>query len=550
MRKITSIDKVPFPAPDVVTKMVPAPTDGWDAISPLSLMDPKRAPILTNWVPRPGWIEFRSGYSRHNASITNEAVETLMVYRQPNGAETMFAASDSEIHNVSTYGVDTTVVTGLTSARWQYINFTPSGAATVMQIVNGADLLRQWNGSAWSTPSITGLPSGATTAGIINIYSQKRRLWYIMKNSTIAAFMPTDAITGPIEGSQDFGSLWSKGGFIVAMADWTVDGGSGPQDYAVFLSSRGQVSIFAGDDPTSAASWALVGTFDLSPPVSLRCCTKVGSDVGIITLDGVIPLSQALPFDPSADRSIAITARIQNAMADATTLAQNNFGWQLISFPAGNLAVLNVPLSENSQQVQYMMNTLTGAWCQVTGWNANCFAIFNEKLYFGDNKGNVNLAFDSGADFDQPIPADMQCAFNYFDDPGRLKRITMLQPLLVASGSVVPTLSVDEDFASTANAAPISILEGGALWDFAVWDIATWPLATTIINQWLSVQAIGHALAVRMQVNITSGAFVNIGGFDIATFDYSQFDSQATAGAAPTLQVNAFNAILELGGFI
>jgi hypothetical protein len=45
-------------------------------------------------------------------------------------------------------------------------------------------------------------------------------------------------------------------------------------------------------------------------------CTKIGSDVGIITQQGVIPLSRALPFDPSAQRSSAITARIQNAMAE------------------------------------------------------------------------------------------------------------------------------------------------------------------------------------------------------------------------------------------
>lgn len=553
MRKIKSISKAPFPGPDVITKVVPAPTEGWDAISPISSMDPKRAPILVNWIPRPGWIELRSGYTAYVQRFTDVPVETIMVYRPPNGSEAMFAASGATIYSITgstLVGLATPVVTGLNSARWQYVNFTPAGAATVIQLCNGVDNLRQWNGSAWTSPSITGLPGSASTANIINIYAQKRRLWYILKDSTIAAFMPTDAITGAIAGYQDFGALWTKGGSIVAMGDWTVDGGNGPQDYAVFISSRGQISIFSGTDPTNASTWSLVGTFDMAPPVSMRCTQKVGSDLGIITLQGVLPISQALPFDPSADRSVAITARIQNAMAQAITQARNNFGWQLIGYPAGQLAILNVPLTENQQQVQYVMDTLNGAWCQFEGWNANCFEIFNERLYFGDNTGSLNLAFSSGADFDLPIAADMQCAFNYFDDPGRIKRVTMVQPLMIASGTITPTMSVDEDFASATTAAPISALRGGAEWDEAVWDESVWPDATNTITPWLSVEAIGHALAIRMQVNVVTVTDVNIGGFDIGEFDSAKFDATPSAGAAPVLQVNSFNTILELGGFI
>ena len=49
MRKAKTTQKITYLAPDVQTKVVPAPVDGWDAISPLAEMDPKRAPILNNW---------------------------------------------------------------------------------------------------------------------------------------------------------------------------------------------------------------------------------------------------------------------------------------------------------------------------------------------------------------------------------------------------------------------------------------------------------------------------------------------------------------------
>ena len=532
---------------------VPAPTEGWDAISPLAAMDPKRAPILNNWVPRPGWVELRAGFD-YWANTGTIPVESLMVYRGPNSTQKLFAGSGSSIWDVSNnVSPVSPAVSGFSSDRWQYTQFTPALGDTYLQLVNGIDPLQMYDGVSltWSVPSIAGLPSGVTSSDFVNIYAQKRRLWYMVKNSTVAVFMPTDAIQGSIAGTQDFGALWNKGGYIVAMADWTEDGGNGPNDYAVFLSSRGQASIYTGTDPTNASAWSLVGTFDLSPPIGYRCMTKLGADVACIMLQGLLPLSQVLPFDPSADRSSALTARIQNAMAQAAALAQFNFGWQFITFPAQQLGILNVPLEVNSEQVQYATNMLTGAWCQLQNWNANCFEIYNDDLYFGDNSGNVCQAWVGGLDGFAPIVADMQCAFNWFDNPGRTKRMTMIQPLVNASGQVTPTLSVDADFSDVAPAAPVTVLQGGALWDVAIWDVSLWPSIVTQTS-WYSAEALGHALAVRMQVNIapTTAAATDIGVFDFSSFDTAEFDTTVDANTIPVLQVNAFNAILEMGGYI
>jgi hypothetical protein len=549
MRKAKSVSKIPFLAPDVETKIIPSPTDGWDQISPLAEMDPKRAPILTNWVPRPGYVEARQGYFAWNKPSTSP-VESLMVYRPPSG-ETMFAAAGNSIYDVSNYGTSTAVQTGLGSARWQYVgNFTPSGAATVLQCVNGTDAMRQWNGTAWSQPVITGLQGSDTTAGFINIFAQKQRLWYIYKNSTYVYFMPTQAIQGAVAGVQDFGALFSKGGYLIAMADWTIDGGNGPQDYAAFISSRGQVALYAGTDPTNASVWALVGVFQIAPPIGYRCAYAIGSDVGVITQQGVLPISQVLPFDPSADRSVAITARIQNAMATASQIGSGFFGWELMSFPMQQLLFLNVPQAENETQVQFVMNALTGAWCDFNGWNANTFAVFNDDLYFGDNSGYVNQGYSGLADGTVGVPLDMQCAFNWFDEPGKEKRMTMIQPLLTTQGNITPSLSVDTDFATSSVVNVITISAAGVVWDGAIWDVSLWPSGSTNFTQWLSVEAIGHAFAARMHFTLPASLTgTPLSVFDTATFDSSTFDGSAN-GSVITLQVNAFNAILETGGAI
>jgi len=164
----------------------------------------------------------------------------------------------------------------------------------------------------------------------------------------------------------------------------------------------------------------------------------------------------------------------------------------------------------------------------------------------------VFRAYQSGLDYNMPIRADMQCAFNWFDDPGRTKRMTMIQPLIVASGTVTPTLSVDTDFGTSRAIAPLTILSGGALWDVAQWDNASWPGDNIVVTNWNSADALGHALAVHMQVNIaTSNVTATPEGFDSGRFDAALFDTNSgIGGLAPILQCNAFNCVMELGGFV
>jgi len=549
--------KPSFPQGDVATKSIPSPTDGWDALSPLALMDSKRAPILTNWLPRPGWVELRAGYNIWSSTgatyLTGEPIETIAVYRTK-FIETMFIAGGGKIYDASEQFTATQVLSGFANNRWQYINYNIPSGPTVIQLVNGTDPLQMWNGTVWTVPVITGLPGGVGTTDIRNIASQKRRIWYVMNNggqgSTIAAFMPTDAITGPIGGSLDLGSLWNKGGFLQTIANWTIDGGAGPNDYACFISNKGQVSIYQGTDPTSPTAWSLVGTFDLPPPIGDRCVTRIGSDVAMITLQGVIPLSTGLPFDPSADRSVAITSRIQNAMSQSSNMFNQNFGWQLITFPLQTLMFLNIPQAENSQQYQYVMNTLTGAWCQFTGWNANCFELFNNNLYWGDNTGNVNQGYVGASDLFATIDADMQCAFNYLDDPGRTKRMTLVQPLLTTAGNITPFIAVDTDFSSSTVSAPVtSPTSALSAWDNALWDVDLWPVGQVNSISWFSVDALGHAMAIRMKINYSGGESNANGVFDLGVFDTATFDT-GLATTAPVLQVNAFGCVVEMGGFL
>lgn len=545
--------KQPYFGHDVESKYIPAPTGGWDAISPLSAMEPKYAVTLDNIVPRPGWVEFRGGYNAWVQGL-GSPVETIMVYRPAGSEQRMFVASGTTIWETTEYGEALSAVTGLTSARWQYINFTPAGNVNYIYAVNGSDRPLLFNGSVWSNPTITGV----TDSTLININIHKRRVWFVQANTTKAWYLPTDAIQGAAL-EFDLGALMSKGGTLLAMGTWTVDGGNGPDDLAVFITTRGQAIIYKGTDPSNANAWALVGVFNLAPALSNRCFGQMGSDLLIATLEGLLPASKALPFDPSGVRSVALTNRIQNAMLNAAQIGQNLFGWQIITFPKQSLLILNIPIQENVNQMQFVMNSITGAWCRFTGWNANCFEIFNDSLYFGGNDGEVNLAYAGSLDLVSPIQSVLKCAFNAFEDPGRTKYMSMIRPMMVADGTLFPGLGVDVDFGDNAIVSPVIALNPiGGIWDSGVWDSSLWGAGAITVINWLTAGALGTFLAIKMSINLggtSSGSSVVTGSvFDTGVFDEMVFDGNgqiiSSGTGIPTLQINAFEAIMEFGGAI
>jgi hypothetical protein len=548
MRKLQARPKAPFSQQETMPVPIPAPVGGWNAIDALANMDPKYAPILINWVPRTSWVELRAGYNAWVQGLGgNGPVETLMAYKPVSGTQFLFAASGGNFYDVSNQGMPVLVNSGFSSNRWQYLNWDVPGGAHYLYGVNGSDNPQLWDGTSWTQPNITGGPAQTT---FFNIHAHQQRLWLIPNQSTAVYYLGTNAITGAVAGSVDLGPFMTEGGYVVAMGTWTYNGGQGPQNLAVFMTSRGQCIIYQGSDPTSATSWALIGVFNLPPPLGIRCFTQIGADLGIITLQGVLPLSQTIQLDTGAVRAAAITGRIQNAMLLSAQQFQFNFGWQMISYPGQGLLILNVPQQTNVSQVQYVQNFLNGSWTQFQGWNANCFEIFNDQLYFGGNNGTVANAYQGPADLVSPIAADMQCAFNFFGAPGRSKRMTMIQPLMVTGGTITPTIGIDVDFATSNFAAPVSSFTAtGGIYDTSTYDNSFYAQGPASQSLWQSVEAEGHALAVRMKVNVLPMGLGAGSVFDTGTFDSMVFDG--FQGQQPSiLQINAFNAVIELGNYI
>jgi len=485
---------------------IPPPVQGLNARDALASMDAADAIALDNWFPRGNDVMLRRGHQSHVTGLPGN-VESLMQYSS-GSTNSLFAASGSGIYDVTTPGaVGAAVVSGLTNARWQHVVKTTSGG-TFLVCCNGADAMRAYDGSTWTTPSITGV----TSSNIIGLTSHKERLWLIEKDSSTAYYLATKAIAGN-STAFPLGAVFRMGGKVKAIIPLSQDAGSGPDDFLAFVSDKGEVAIYQGTDPGTASEWALIGVFRVGAPIGDRAFLRVGGDAALITDDGVISLLQAINVDRAAANTATITDRIRELFSTYVRAYRTNFGWQAISYPAGNWGLFNVPISA-TQSVQLVMNTITGAWCRFTGQNAFSWSMLGNEIYFGGST-RVFRADVGGTDNGADIASDMKTAFQYFKDRGGLKRFTMLRPVFLSNGLPSPRITLDVDFGNKEPTGLTSFTAFGALWDSAVWDIDVWGAdAEQVTQQWLGVHALGRCAAVRMKM-ASSGATMAVSAFDV-----------------------------------
>lgn len=364
-------------------------------------------------------------------------------------------------------------------------------------MVNGADKLRRYTGSAWQVDGDgSGDITGIDTATCAHINNFKNRVWLIEKNSFRAWYLPVSSIAGAAN-SLDLSGLFKLGGYLMAMANWTIDNANGVDDYAAFITSEGEVALYKGTDPSSASTWALVGTFRMGKPIGRRCYTKAGADVLVLTSDGAFPLSKALLTDRS-QLSLAATDKISNLITADIQTSQSIYGWQPILYPLGSKLIINVPEVAGVSAHQYVMNTTHGAWTKFTGWNAICFEVLNDVLYFGGATGVYKA--DTGQDDNGAnINTVCQQAFSYFKTKGRLKQFKMARPVFSSNGDINPAVLMNVDFQeSRSTVSPSFTASGGATWDTATWDVSAWISQNNLVRKWQTVTGVGFAGGIRV----------------------------------------------------
>lgn len=476
---------------------IPAPVGGWNARDSIANMEPFDAYQLTNYFPGVSNLVLRGGYENWATGISGQ-VQTLVNYSSGT-ADKLFAWAGDSIYDATTQGaVGAAVKTGLTNAKWEHINVT-TAAGSYLYAVNGVDAPLLYDNSTWE--SITGISTiaitGVTTTTLSNISLFKNRVWFIQKDTLKAWYLPTGAVGGAAQ-VLDMSQIAKYGGTLVDLDTWTLDAGYGADDNLVFVTSNGEVIVWRGTDPSSDATWALAGVWKLGSPVGKRCMMKYSGDLLIITLDGLLPLASALQSS-RLDPRVALSNKIQGAITTATVNYGSNFGWEILYSSKNNALWINVPVSEGQQQ-QYVMNNITKAWCNFTGWNANCWETFNDDPYFGGN-GVVGKAWDNGyVDNTSNIQTTVLQAFNYFESRGVKKYFTRARPSIFTDGVPAVFVGMNVDFNTADTTASLSFSPTAVgLWDTSVWDTGLWGAGLQITNNWQGITGIGYCGGIQLK---------------------------------------------------
>jgi hypothetical protein len=446
-------------------------------------MDPLEAIVLDNIFPGVQDVSVRSGSADHATGFA-DPVKTLMPYSSGTTNQ-LFAATDNGIFDATASGAIGASVATCTDGYWSYVNMA-NAAGSWLCLCNGTDAYKTYDGSAWATPAITGV-SGA----VLNYVTlHQKRLWFIEEDSMKLWYLGTDAISGAAT-QFPVGSLFRKGGYVVALGSWTVDSGSGSNDLFVILTSKGEAAVYQGTDPASSSTWALIGVYALPAPLGNRPFVDFGGDLLYLSQVGMIPMTKAIQ-STILDRAATVSFKIDGAFIDAALdYGANVTDWNMIVHTGQNMLLVNVPVSTNPRtSYQFVMNTITKAWCRFTGWNSICWAIHNDQIYFG-GEDKVTVAWTGTNDAGSPISAQAAQAYSALGQRGQ-KKISLVRPNVAFSSGVTVQMALDADFKTFNGQTQITYnpLTAGAIWDVDLWDTGVWDSGTQILDpKWTTVPA-------------------------------------------------------------
>lgn len=510
---------------------LPAPTGGVNDLDPLASMDASFVIDSMNWYMDTGLMTVRPGYKLWADGMVNP-IETIMSYDGVDGGHRVFAATNLHIFEVTASTALPPIVDNVTNGYFSYTNFATEGGHYLIA-ANGADPMVYFDGTTWNSfvvadpPDAPGEIKGLDPATINFVFAHKNRLWFLQNNSMTAWYFPLDSIGG--EAKPFFlGSVFRRGGRLIAMARWSSDTGEGLDDRLVFISSQGEIASYSGTDPNEATSWSLDSIFFVASPLSRRSVTDYGGDVLFLCRRGLVPLSTLTTGEVTTVLySSALTKRISRTLIQLTNapdplfqpevLQHNDSAWTIINL-YDKLQVTTSPydriLTDGSNApLQLVMNILTGAWGKFN-YPARTFCSVGRDLYFGTEDGKVMLVtpngFTDGAEMDggggQPIPAYAMSAYTYLNNPTANKHAKFVRPTFQTEVKPAFRMRVLPDFRLDKYQVvpPPNPAVANARWDVSEWDAANWAGLENVYRPWVSANVLGYAFAWQMNVSTSA----------------------------------------------
>lgn len=487
---------------------------------------------INNLLSRPTGLEVRRGwkYWLANGFAFNGEVRTLMPYSNPGGVNNKLFASTSEINspiyditdpNTSPAVAFTPASGAFREGEWSSLNFNTPTTSFLCAVLFGSgyylyDTTAGWrkvaDGSGAGAIKFEHAGTTYLSSTMLFCFSWKSRLWFLQGSTGLAWYLPVNQVTGTAKAI-DLGQFLRHGGGLAYATSWTFDSGNGIDDNLIFVGNNGDMVIYQGTNPDTAANFQLKGQWYVGRiPVGRRGFCAYGGDVVIITEYGMMSVSELVSgkLASLADENM-IGAKYNPSLARYVSDYISNYYWQVVSYPGQEVLFVCSPALEPEFQmdVTFTMSHFSKAWSTHTNIPALCAEVFQGQMYFGTKDGKIALAFSGfhdGASYDgveqgNEVTGYLQTGFYDMGSSTANKRATRLRLLGRCDGNPGYMAAIKSEYdLENMIQAPGPAANDKPLWDVALWDQATWQSRTSTFKRWFGVSSFGKKLSVQIAI--------------------------------------------------
>ena len=467
----------------------PPPLGGLNTRDDIGNMDKADAAVLENFFPDTSDVQVRDGCTFFASVSTTANFETIAEFKSPQ-VDAIIVGSGGKIacYNDST---NTVLASGFVKNDWRTVNFNEQ-----MVLVNGFDAPQRvyHDGSFHCEPATISGPSAISE--IVDAHVFKSRVFYVLRDSSDFWYTETNAIAGTLTRFP-LSRVARGGGKLLTIKSWSVDGGDGPDDYAVFFMSTGEVIVYQGTDPGRSGQWGIVGRFRIPELVNRRCVYEHAGKIYCVTVNDIVILPDAFqqPTPPPSKLTGAISADWKRYK----TLR----GWQFFVHPQGKKAFINVPTGSQTSY-QYVINLQTGSPTKYTGWNTFGFGQWQNKLYFnpygtaGLVEADNGLVDELTSGVDTAITARAEVAPVNLGQQ-QYKKLVDYRLRLISEGTVTISSGLAYDYKTPDFYFQTTLPTEGTEWGSA-WDTEEWSREDFTKDEWFGASGNGVAVQLRLEL--------------------------------------------------
>lgn len=466
---------------------VPVPVKGVNSVAALSQLAPDECHFAYNILPSEQGFRTRLGTVEWSNGVVGRP-KTIMAFQgSDSSTDKLFVTGSDGIYEVTSSGIGSATLVysfvspGSSAGYGPNVQWTSLSGDQYILYADSVNGLLVYDGSTniWAPSTITGL----TVADVRFVKVHKLRIWLLLENDSNGYYLGVNAITGAATAFQ-LGAKFPHGGDAAGIFTFTHDGGNGPDDLFLAVGRGGDVVIYMGDDPSSATTWQVSGTWYVGAiPNGRKFAAEFAGDVFILSANGVSSAADLINSMDVSQNYVSVTGRITNLIRSRMQNEIDEEGWEVVNYPSEGYIVIQSPqrVGNIDEWLHYAYHTTQKAWGFFRGVESIAMTIWREKLYYTQKDGSV---WYMGGDRDKvlldgtpSVGIEFSFLTSYTDAgaPGQMKMPSLVRPIFVSQ--TVPEYAVkvlfDYDLhepVGTGEPAPAT----GYLWDTALWDQALW----------------------------------------------------------------------------